>query len=91
MPALNAVCLKTFRPRYATRQRAGEQLKPLPDQEPSPLILVQVKLFDGHSLSSLAIRRFDRAYMFAFAAHDDHAPASELGGLEEYAGTRRQE
>src|SRR5262249_18488926 len=29
-----------------------------------------------HGLSPLAIRRFDRAYMLAFAAHDDDAPAS---------------
>src|SRR5262249_58602119 len=32
-------------------------------------------------LSSLAIRRFDRAEIFALAADDDDAPASQIGGL----------
>jgi hypothetical protein len=31
---------------------------PLPDQKPPPLILVQVKLLNGHSFSPFAIRRF---------------------------------
>jgi len=48
---------------------------PLLDQEPAPLILVQLELLDGNGLGSLAIRRFDRADMFALAAHDDDAPA----------------
>src|SRR5262249_52971257 len=39
-------------------------------QEP-PLVLVQVELLDGNGFRHLAIRRFDRADMFAFAAHDD--------------------
>jgi len=47
------------------------------------LILVQLKLLNGYGLSPLAVRRFDRADMFAFAAHDDDAPASELGGFFE--------
>ena len=55
------------------------RLMPLPDQEPAPLVLVQVKLLDGCRLGSLAIGRFDRADMFAFAAHDDDAPASQFG------------
>jgi len=33
--------------------------------------LVQLKLLDGDGLSPLAIRRFDRAEIFAFAADDD--------------------
>src|SRR5262245_49196335 len=41
---------------------------------PAALAMVQIKLLDGHRLSSLAIRRLDRADMFAFAAHDDDAP-----------------
>src|SRR5262249_35606755 len=59
------------------------RLKPLPDQEPAPLVLVQLELLDGYGLGPLAIRRFDSADMFAFAAHDDDAPASELGRLFE--------
>jgi hypothetical protein len=47
--------------------------------EPAPLVVVQRKLLDGHSLSSLAIGRLDRAEIFAFAAHDDDAPASQFG------------
>jgi hypothetical protein len=43
-------------------------MMPLPDQQPSALVLVQVKLLDGQSFSSLAIRRFDRAEIFAAAA-----------------------
>jgi hypothetical protein len=34
---------------------------PLPDQEPPPLVIVQRKLLDSYSLSSLAIGGFDRA------------------------------
>jgi hypothetical protein len=39
--------------------------------------LVQVELLEGHSFGPLAIRRFDRAEIFAFAADDDDAPASQ--------------
>jgi hypothetical protein len=53
-------------------------LVPLPDQQPPPLVVV---LLDGDGLGPLAIRRFDRAEIFAFAAHDDDAPASQIGGL----------
>src|SRR5262245_64985600 len=34
------------------------RLRALLDQQPPPLILVQVKLLNGHSLSPLAIQRF---------------------------------
>ena len=45
------------------------------------MILVQVKLLDGYGVGALAIRlRFDRADMFALAAHDDDAPASQIAG-----------
>jgi len=57
------------------------ELQPLPDQQPAALALVQVKLLDGYSLSPLAIRRFDRAEVFAAAADDEDAPASESCGL----------
>jgi len=56
----------------------GSDMRPLvalPDQQSPPLVLVQLELLDGHSLGSLAIRRFDRADVFALAAHDDDAPA----------------
>jgi hypothetical protein len=33
----------------------------------------------GYGLSSLAIRRFDRTGIFASAAHDDDASASQIG------------
>jgi hypothetical protein len=33
----------------------------LADQEPTALILVQVKLLDGYSFGPVAVRRFDRA------------------------------
>jgi hypothetical protein len=56
---------------------ADGRLKPRPDQEPATLVLVQIKLLDGHGLSLLPIGRFDRAEVFAFATHDDDAPASE--------------
>jgi hypothetical protein len=56
------------------------ELKPLPDQKPAALVLVQVKLLDGCSLGSLAIGRFDRAEIFPLAAGDGDGPASELGG-----------
>jgi len=62
--------------------RGPAALVALPDQEPSPLVLVQLELLDGHSLSSLAIRRFNRADMFAATAHDDDAPASQLGAAD---------
>jgi hypothetical protein len=42
------------------------------------LILAQVKLLHGHSLSSFAIRRFDRAEIFAFAADDDDAASRDI-------------
>jgi hypothetical protein len=52
-----------------------------PGGEPAALIVVQLELFDGYGLiSPLAIRRFHRAQIFALAADDDDAPASELGG-----------
>src|SRR6201989_589025 len=55
-------------------------LLPLPDQEPAALIVVQSEQLDGSGLSPLAIRRFNRAEIFAFAADDDDAPASQIGG-----------
>jgi hypothetical protein len=48
------------------------------DQEPTALILVQIKLLDGYGLSSLAIGRLNRAEIFG-TAHDDDAPAPQLG------------
>jgi hypothetical protein len=39
------------------------------------------KLLDGDGLGPLAVRRFDRAEIFAATAHDDDAPASQVGGL----------
>ena len=50
-------CIRVF---IAARLRAL-----LDQQPPPPLILVQVKLLNGHSLSPLAIRRFDRAEVLA--------------------------
>jgi hypothetical protein len=41
--------------------RYRKALMPLPDQEPPPLVIVQRKLLDSYSLSSLAIGGFDRA------------------------------
>jgi hypothetical protein len=58
----------------------GSWLLPLSDQQPTALVLVQVELLDGRGLSALAIGRFDRAEIFAFAADDDDAPASKIGG-----------
>jgi hypothetical protein len=55
---------------------AQSGLRPLSDQQPTALVLVQVELLDGRGLSALAIGRFDRAEIFAFAADDDDAPAS---------------
>jgi hypothetical protein len=40
-----------------------------------------IKLLDNYSLSPLAIGRLDRTEIFAAAAHDDDAPASQIGGL----------
>src|SRR5262249_55430084 len=61
-----------------TKRQLGmsARLLPLPNEQPAPLVLIQLELLDGHGFSSLAVRRFDRADMFAFAAHDDDAPAS---------------
>ena len=51
-------------------------------QQPSPLVLIQVKLLDGHSFGPLAIGRLDRAQVFGLAADDDDAPASQgLSGI----------
>ena len=52
-------------------------LTPLSDQQAAALVLVQCKQLDG--LSLLAIGRFDRAEIFAATAHDDDAPAPQLG------------
>ena len=38
-------------------------------------------LSDGYDLGSFAIGRFDRGEIFAAAADDDDAPASQIGGL----------
>jgi hypothetical protein len=56
-------------------------ISPRSDQQPAPPVIVQVKLLDGYALSLLAIGRLDRAEMFATAAHDGDAPASQIGGL----------
>ena len=51
------------------------------------MVPIQLKVLDGRSLSPLfAIGRFNRAEIFALAADDEDAPASELnlfvgGGL----------
>src|SRR5262249_26768501 len=55
------------------------RLKPLPDQEPAPLVLVQLELLDGYGLALSRSGASTVPIMFAFAAHDDDAPASELG------------
>jgi hypothetical protein len=49
--------------------------KPLLNQPPPMLVLIQVKLLDGHSPGSLAIGHLDRAEIFAATADDDDAPA----------------
>jgi hypothetical protein len=57
-------------------------LTPLSDQQAwTRTSAAAVKLLDGYSLSSLTIRRFDRAEIFAATAHDEDAPASQIGGL----------
>jgi hypothetical protein len=61
------------------RQWHEAPLLPHPDQEPPPLILVQIKLLDRYSLGLFAIGCFNRA-VFAAAAHDGDAPASQIGG-----------
>jgi hypothetical protein len=38
-------------------------------------------LSDGYDFGSFAIGRFDRGEIFAAAADDDDAPASQIGGL----------
>src|SRR5262249_33969720 len=58
------------------------------ESESAPLVLVQLELLDGRRLSALPISRFDRTDMFAFAAHDDDVPASELGELFERDASR---
>jgi hypothetical protein len=45
------------------------------------LVLVQVKLLDGYGLGALAIGGFDRAEIFAAAADNDDAPASQFIGF----------
>jgi hypothetical protein len=57
------------------------RLLPLPNQEPPTLVMVQSKLLDRHRFGPLAIGRFDRSEIFAPAADDDDAPASQIGGL----------
>jgi len=54
---------------------------PLSDHKPPPLVLIQLELLDSYRFRPLAVRRFDRADMFAFAAHDDDTPATQIGGL----------
>jgi len=56
------------------RIRPATALRPLADQEPAALVIVQLELLDGDGLSPLAIRRFDRAEVFPFAADNDDAP-----------------
>jgi hypothetical protein len=41
-------------------------------------VLVQVEQLNRHSFGPLAIRRFHRAEIFALAADDDDAPASQM-------------
>jgi hypothetical protein len=69
-------------PRCEWTLRAGLlfPISPQSDQEPSPLVLVQIKLLDGYGLGPFVIRRFDRPEIFATAAHDDDAPASDVCG-----------
>ena len=69
-----------------TAKKVHKSLRP--DQEPPPLVLVQIKLFDDHSLSSLAIGRLDRSEIFAAAAHD----YDRLAGIWDwYVGPRRSD
>jgi len=50
--------------------------------------VVTIKLFDDHSLSSLAIGRLDRSEIFAAAAHD----YDRLAGIWDwYVGPRRSD
>jgi hypothetical protein len=76
--ATGAFILSGRSARRAWRYRTG--LKPLPDQEPPTLVVVQGKQLDGNGLGPLSVERFDIAEKFAAAAHDDDAPASQLGG-----------
>jgi hypothetical protein len=69
------------RPNEFIAHRKARGLLLLPDQESATLVLVQVKLLDGYGLGALAIGRFDRAEVFAAAAYDDDAPASQIGEL----------
>jgi hypothetical protein len=57
-------------------------IKPLSDQQPAALVVVQAKLLDGHGFSPFAIERFDHAEIIALAADDNDAPASKLGSEE---------
>jgi len=83
---LELATLQRRRSKIPTLQR--RRSRPLPDQEPPPLVLVQIKLFDDHSLSSLAIGRLDRSEIFAAAAHDD----DRLAGIWDwYVGPRRSD
>ena len=62
-------------------RQARWRLNPLSDQQSAALVVVQLELLDGDGLSPLAIRRFNRAEIFALAADDDDAPASQVGGF----------
>jgi hypothetical protein len=52
-----------------------------PSAVPLPPPKASHRLHDGYSLSPLAIGEFNRAEIFAPAADDDDAPASEIRGL----------
>jgi hypothetical protein len=80
---------------YDGRRRTAQSvlLRPLEDQQPPALGMIQIKQLNRQSLGSLAIGRFNRAEIFALAADDEDAPASELnlfvgGGLDWGPGQR---
>src|ERR1700751_6374497 len=65
---------------YDGRRRTAQSilLRPLSDQQPAALVMVQIKQLNRRSLGSLAIGRFNRAEIFALTADNEEASASEL-------------
>src|ERR1700745_2166395 len=63
---------------YDGRRRTAQSilLRPLSDQQPAALVMVQIKQLNRRSLGSLAIRRFNRAEIFVL--DDEDASASDL-------------
>src|SRR5262249_60354425 len=67
--------------RSGGRSRSGFSFGVGTNDQPVALVLAETKFSHGGDFGRLLIRCLDGAEIFATAAHDDDAPASQIGGL----------